>query len=175
MEPCNVHTTRNKTHNITININSNARHTNTTQEGKERKKERKKEKKKRGGASYDKTEVWLECYRVQLTVILRVVCYIMPSTVSVSPFQRKLLPPSSADKICSGYSGNWKYVGYVWRSKTLGQSWLWKYEGRWDFLTSQWQIWVPKYLFVININIYFCDILHFSAKLFGPFRYIFAV
>ena len=34
-------------------------------------------------------------------------CYIMSRTVFVPPFQRKILPPSSADRIRSGgFSGN---------------------------------------------------------------------
>jgi hypothetical protein len=67
-------------------------------------------------------------------------------------------------------------------SKALGQSQLQKYEGRWDFFLANGSSEFQKSSSLLtnndnsqNINIYFCDILHFLAKLLGNFRYIFAL
>jgi hypothetical protein len=66
-------------------------------------------------------------------------------------------------------------------SKALGQSQLQKYERKWDFFPANGSSKFQNSSMLLtqnnndqNINIYCCDILHFSAKLLGPFRYTFA-
>lgn len=63
-------------------------------------------------------------------------------------------------------------------SKALGQSQL----ERWDFFLNNGSSEFQNSSSLLtnndngqNINIYFCDILHFLAKMLGNFRYIFAV